>query len=114
MQTDAPVRPPEQRHSPFLPLLLLALAMLVTLAFQCFVLISERETLTTTAERQNEPIEQAQRVRAQLQNLLGGAAQLAGQGNDNAAKLLAELKNRGINVRLSDSDSAAAIEETTP
>lgn len=101
-------------YSPFLPLLLLALALLVTLTFQCFVLVSERETLSATAQRQNEPIEQAQRVRAQLQNLLGGIARLANQGNDNAAALLADLKNRGINVRLTDSDSTAAIEETTP
>ena len=111
MQADAPTQPVDQPHSPFLPLLLLALAVLVTLAFQCFVLISERETLTAAAERQNEPIEQAQRVRTQLQNLLGGAARLAGQGNDNAAELLAELKNRGINIRLTDSGVET---ETTP
>lgn len=97
--------------SPFLPLLLMAMAVTATLAFQCYVLMTERESLTATAEKQNEPIEQAQRIRTQFQNVLGGAAKLAQEGNQNAVELIAELRERGINVRLTDGGLET---ETTP
>ena len=84
--------------SAFLPMLLLAWTMVTLAGLQTYGLLSERDQLATALANQAAPLEEAQRVRAQLQSLATGAADLAAQGNENAQRLIAELAKQGVTV----------------
>ena len=103
--TDTANQPPEEGYSPFLPVLVLALALLATLGFQSAILIQERANLERTQENQQEPLEQAQKTRSQMQNILGKTAKLAREGNTNAEAIIEELERRGLKVNVEDTDS---------
>ncbi len=87
-------------RSPFVPLLLLACAFAVWTIFQTVQLSRERDALNTTRTGQDATIEQAQKMRAQLDSIARGTAQLAQQGNPNASLIIEELRKRGITVNL--------------
>ncbi|MDQ2697118.1 MAG: hypothetical protein M3Z21_17410 [Pseudomonadota bacterium] len=100
---DAPAvatRPaaPPQPYSPFLPLALLGSALLLLVGFQTVQLAGERATLREILERQTAPLQEAQKLRAQLDSIAGKTAELAAAGNPNARRLLDELSRRGITI----------------
>ncbi|MDJ0928017.1 MAG: hypothetical protein QNJ73_10255 [Gammaproteobacteria bacterium] len=84
--------------SPFLPLLLLAWTLVTLAGLQTYGLLSERDQLATALVNQATPMEEAQKIRAQLQSLATGAADLAVQGNENAQRLIDELARQGVTV----------------
>ena len=89
---------PAEGFSSFIPTFVLALALLATLVFQSVILVQERANLELTLQNQQEPVEQARKIRDQLQNILGKTAKLAQGGNTNAQAVIDELERRGVKV----------------
>ena len=62
-------------------------------------LTGQREDLQLMHASQDRALEEAKRVRAQLETLAGGTARLADQGNPNARALVEKLKTQGIGLK---------------
>jgi hypothetical protein len=91
-------------RGPFLPILLLSLAVLAQLIFQVYQLHRERSALDALASNQQKPLEESQRMRTQLDGIAADTAKLAEQGNANAQKVIEELRKRGITVNPKTTD----------
>ena len=85
-------------RSPFLPLLLLTIALLLWVGFQTTQLWRERSNLQTVRANQEAPIEQSTKLRSQLDSIARRTAELAGQGNTGARTIVEELRKRGITI----------------
>ncbi len=81
-----------------LPLALLSFVVVLFLCFQTTLLISDRSSLHTAREQQDKPIEQIQKIKAQVNALAVGTLKLSEQGNKDAQNIIAALKKSGINV----------------
>ncbi len=86
------------KRSPFVPLLLLATAFLVAGGFQAVQSFAERRELQVAKANQEKILQQATKLRAQLEAIAKGTLDLAGKGNANAAAVVQELARRGINI----------------
>jgi hypothetical protein len=62
-------------------------------------LTGQREDLQLMHASQDRALEEAKKVRAQLEALAGGTARLADQGNPNARALVEKLKTQGIGLK---------------
>lgn len=91
-------RPPPDVINPFLPLLLLAAALVAWFGFQTYQLASESQQLTLLHAAQEAQVEAAGKVRASLDTVAAATARLADGGNVNARILVAELRRRGITI----------------
>jgi hypothetical protein len=91
-------RAPRREVSPFLPLLLLAAALVMWFGFQTYQLAGERQQLAQMHFGQEAQIEAAGKVRASLDTVAAATAKLAEGGNINARILVAELRKRGITI----------------
>jgi hypothetical protein len=89
----------ENARSPFIPLLLLASALVAMLGFQAYQLLDGRKNLQDLYSSQEEPYAEARRLRVQLDGIAGGTARLAEEGNANARRVVEELSKRGITVK---------------
>jgi F0F1-type ATP synthase membrane subunit b/b' len=85
-------------RSPFVPMLLLAGAVLILLVFQTTQLYRDRDSLRELKESQEKPLEEAQRLRQQLDGVAADTARLAEKGNANAKLVVEELRKRGITI----------------
>ena len=97
-----------QPHSAFVPVLLFGLAVLALLAWQTWVLASERSALNTAYEGQQQTVDNAGKLRASLDGLAADTQRLADRGNANAALLVTELKKRGITINPQGGAAAVA------
>ena len=84
--------------SPFVPVLLVALALTVWLGFQTYQLVREVQQLAQLRARQDGPVEAAAKVRASLDSVATATALLAERGNGNARVIVDELRRRGITI----------------
>lgn len=89
-------------YSLFVPVLLLALALVGTLAYQTRILVVEQQNLRNLIARQQQPLSQAQGTLNQFRALLAGAAKLGQQGNPHAQAFIDDLAKRGISVKLGE------------
>ena len=90
------------RHGAFVPLLLLALAVVGWLAFQSTQLLRERDQLSAI-ESSLQPQEQnAAKLRASLDAVATATAKLAAAGNANARVIVDELRRRGVTINPSE------------
>lgn len=87
-----------QGSNPFLPLLLLSIALVGWFSFQTFQLMDERKQLDALKAGQEAQIEAAARVRASLDTVAAATGRLAEGGNVNARILVEELRKRGITI----------------
>jgi hypothetical protein len=87
--------PSRHAYSPFVPLLLLAVALVTWFAFQSYQLINERQQLSLLHAAQDAQVEAAGKVRASLDTVAAATARLADSGNVNARILVAEQRKRG-------------------
>jgi len=78
--------------------LLLSLAVLVWFAYQTITLVSERSTLQQTFAQQEPVLQNASKMRAQLDALAAATQKLADGGNTNATLIVEELKKRGVSI----------------
>lgn len=88
----------EKQNSPFVPLLLLAIAVLVWFGFQTIQLVQERSALATLNGSQEATYRNAQKMRGQLDALAAGTQKLANAGNRNAQSVVGALQQRGITI----------------
>ena len=93
--------------SPFLPLLILALAFLVWASFQTIMLGREAATLKAARENQETQMRNAEKLRQALDAVARDTAKLAGQGNPNARLIVQELRKRGVTIN-PDAPAAAS------
>lgn len=87
---------PGRRYELFLPVLLVIVAVTAWFAFQTVQLVKERSSLTRLKAGQEQTLQNAQKMRAQLDSIAGGVARLAEQGNADAKLVVKALRDRGI------------------
>ena len=88
----------QREHSPFVPLLILLLALASWAAFQWINLSNEAQALEVARAVQDAQFQQAQRVRQALDTLATETRKLAEAGNSNARQVLEELRKRGVAI----------------
>ena len=98
----------EPMMSAFLPLLILALALLAWFAFQASQLRMERDAMQATFAAQEKPMGDAKKLRDSLDVIAKGTAQLAESGNPGARLLVDELAKRGVNLQPKSPPAPAA------
>jgi hypothetical protein len=93
---------PESRdgrsRDPWPAVALLTLAVVAWFGFQTVQLSRERGALQTVRAAQAPTIEQAQKLRGQLDAIAKKTLELAQQGNAGAALIVEELARRGVTI----------------
>jgi hypothetical protein len=84
--------------SPWLPVTLLTIAIVAWFGFQTYHLVRERFSLEAAKVAQEPTIEQANKLRAQLDAISKKMLELAQQGNAGATLIVEELAKRGIRI----------------
>jgi hypothetical protein len=87
-----------REHSPFVPLLILLIAIAAWFGFQGYTLWNERNALAASQSSQERALEGARKVRITLDTLARETALLADKGNANARLIVDELKRRGVTI----------------
>ncbi|MBV9521479.1 MAG: hypothetical protein JO010_01715 [Alphaproteobacteria bacterium] len=82
-----------------LPLILLALAFFLMVAFQGFLLMREQGNLAANRAAQEGNIQEAGKLRQQAEGLGAATAKLADSGNSAVKTVIEELRRQGINVK---------------
>jgi hypothetical protein len=98
MTTHGAPKRPQPAHGPFLPLLLLALAVGVWFGFQTVQLLKERDNMRATGAAQEKSVQDSKRLRDSLDSVARETAQLADKGNQNAKLIVDELRKRGVTI----------------
>ena len=88
----------QQSGNVFVPICLLAVAMVVWSGFQASQLYQERSSLATLRSNQETTFRNAEKMRAQLEALASGTQKLATAGNRNAQSVVSALQQRGITI----------------
>ena len=83
----------------FVILLLLVFAVAVQTSLGTLGLMQDRDSLTLQIEQQTATLNEAQKVRAQLEAVAGDTAILAEAGNQNAIQLRDFLAQQGLTLR---------------
>jgi hypothetical protein len=78
------------------PLILVVLALFVLMAFETGQAIHDRAALADLRRSQEPTIEQAIKLRQQLQTLAGKTAELAAAGDAGAGSVVALMKRQGV------------------
>lgn len=78
------------------PLTLVVVSLFVLMAFETGQAIRDRGALTEVMQAQQPSIEQAAKLRQQLQTLAGKTAELAATGDAGAQAVVAQMKAQGI------------------
>ena len=91
-------RPVSQKYGVFVPILLVVIGLLVMTGFQTIQLNRERDVLKERLTLQEEPLKESQNVREQLQSVATSTAELAENGNENAQRIIDQLRKAGITV----------------
>ena len=94
-----------------LPLVLVAFTLFLSLAFQMTQVMRDREALHQVKTQQDKPLEDVQKLQAQLSALALGTRKLADGGDPNAKAIIAQLKQAGITV---GAPSVPAAPKTMP
>ena len=81
-----------------LPVILITVSLLVLMGFQNYQAVQDREALLDLQRAQEPTIQQAIKVRQQLETLAGGTAQLATEGDENAKAIVDEMKRQGVTL----------------
>jgi hypothetical protein len=90
--------PRGQRWSVFIPLLMLIVTYVATMAFQTAQLVRERNTLDTVHLNQEKTLQNAKKIRETTEKLGRDIKALADGGNKNAKLLESDLRARGITI----------------
>ena len=98
MTVDDPETPEARSRDPWPALALLTIAVVAWFGFQTFQLARERSALQVARISQEPTIEQAQRIRGQLDAITKGTLELAQQGNASATFIVEELARRGVRI----------------
>jgi lipopolysaccharide export LptBFGC system permease protein LptF len=88
-----------QLFSVFYPVLVTMLALVVWFGFQIASTANTRAQIKQQMANQEPVIQNAEKMRAQLDGIASDTARLARAGNPNAQIIIHELNKRGITVR---------------
>ncbi len=80
------------------PVSLISFVVFIMLAFQTSQLLRERDALHFAKAQQDKPLEESQKVQAQVNALAVGTKKLADQGNKGAAAIIDRMKQAGVTV----------------
>lgn len=108
------IDPDAPANSPFVPILLPMLAVLILLFFQAIQLDKDHNALSSARADQEPNIETALAVRHQLEGIAVDTQRLADAGNENAQILVNQLAERGITIDTGDaqmSDTDLELDE---
>lgn len=86
-------------YSIFVPLAILAGALVAWFAFQTVQLSSERSDLAVLKASQESQVEAATKIRNSLDSLASSTQRLANSGNANAQVIVEELRKRGVTIK---------------
>ncbi|MGA8754982.1 MAG: hypothetical protein WB611_01415 [Stellaceae bacterium] len=81
-----------------MPLILVIVSLFVLTAFETGQAIHDRGALTELLEAQQPSIEQAVKLRQQLQTLAGKTAELAAAGDAGAKMVVDQMKAQGVTL----------------
>jgi hypothetical protein len=81
-----------------LPVLLISLCLLISFSFQTYILLHDHSALAQTRDQQEKLVQEAQRVKTQVDALALGTLKLSQQGNKDAGAIIKRMKDLGINV----------------
>ena len=82
------------------PVCLVVVAFVLWTGFQTSQLMRERGMLKAILASQEAPVQEAAKLRTQLDSIARGTQELANQGNPNAKTIVAELQKRGITINV--------------
>jgi len=85
-------------YRPFIPMLMLAAAVVVWLGFATMQLMQERDDLQSAGEKQQTLVDQSTKLRSQLGTIAEKLTQLREQGNPGAREILTQLEKSGIKL----------------
>ena len=81
-----------------LPVILVVVALFVLMAFETFQAIHDRGTLADLRRSQESTVQEAYKLRQQLETLAGRTAQLAAEGDEGAKTVVDQMKRQGVNL----------------
>ncbi len=90
----------------FLPCVLPVVAFVAWLGFQTWGLLSERSQLALAVASQDQPVEQAKKLRSALDALALTTQKLAAEGSASARTVVDELAKRGVTINANGAASA--------
>jgi hypothetical protein len=80
------------------PVGILSLVITLLLGYQTTLLFADRDALHHQYADQDKPLQQIEKIKAQVNALAIGTLRLSQQGNKDASTLIAELKKSGVDV----------------
>ena len=81
-----------------LPLTLAIVSLLLFVLFQTYQVVQDRESLSELRAGQDQTLQEAIKLRQQLESLAGKTAQLALDGDEGAKNVVAEMKRQGVTM----------------
>jgi hypothetical protein len=81
-----------------MPLILIVVALFILMAFETGQAIRDHGVLTELMRAQRPTVEQAVKLRQQLQTLAGKTAELAAAGDPGAKAVLEQMKAQGVTL----------------
>jgi regulatory protein YycI of two-component signal transduction system YycFG len=80
------------------PVILLVVSLFVFMAFETGQAIHDRSALSEVRRSQEPTVQEAIKIRQQLETLAGKTAQLAGEGDEGAKAVIDEMKRQGVTL----------------
>jgi Tfp pilus assembly protein PilO len=82
----------------WLPVILIVVAFFVLMAFETGYAIHDRQALADQMRSQEPVVQEATKLRQQLEALAGKTAQLAAEGDEGAKTVVDQMKRQGVNL----------------
>ena len=82
----------------WLPVLLVVVSFFVLMAFETSYAIHDRSALADQERSQEPVLQEALKLRQQLETLAGKTAKLAADGDEGAKAVVEQMKRQGINL----------------
>ncbi len=81
-----------------LSVIFIAVSLFVLMAFETFQAIHDRGALADLRRSQEPTVQEAIKLRQQLETLAGRTAQLAAEGDEGAKTVVDQMKRQGVNL----------------
>jgi hypothetical protein len=81
-----------------LPIILVVLSLFVLMAFETAEAIHDRGALAELQRSQEPTVQEAIKLRQQLESLASKTAQLAAEGDEGAKAVVDQMKRQGVNL----------------
>lgn len=97
----------DEKNELFLPMMLMATALVGWFGLQTYELAGDRKQLTTIMTTQETQVAAAMKIRTALDSLAADTQRLANAGNINARVIVEELRKRGVTINTEPKVAAA-------